>query len=172
MLNVKLKRRDCVGIAASAHYDGERRLREIQAHRFFWRRLSKALIRVSIKTIAIIAGVLVVVSAAGWFFRDAPAVRETAETVSAFAQNIVPDNSYTVAKAENDKAAGRIDKAGAAGPLRKCVSDGRTIYTDEKCPSGSREAPISEGNVTVMPSTRPAAKPKAEEKTKSEEKTK
>jgi hypothetical protein len=124
------------------------------------------------KTIAIIAGSVLVLGAAGWYFRDSPAVREAAQSVSTFTESIVPDNSYTVAKAENDKAAGRIDKAGAAGPLRKCVSDGRTTYTDEKCPSGTREAPISEGNVTVMPGTRPAAKPKAEEKTKSEEKPK
>jgi hypothetical protein len=120
---------------------------------------------VSIKTISAIAAGLAVLAAI-WFFRDEPAVRESADSVTVFAKSILPDNSYTVAKAEKEKAAGKIDKAGGANPLRKCVADSRTVYTDEKCPAGTREAPISEGNITVMPSTRPAGKPKGDEKEK------
>jgi hypothetical protein len=124
------------------------------------------------KTISIIAGLLVMLCAAGWFFGDAPAVRETAQSIATFAQSIVPDNSYTVAASDVEKAAGRIERSKSDNPLRKCVSDGRTVYTDEKCPSGSREAPIREGNVTVIPSQRPPAKSKSEEKAKGEEKAK
>ena len=120
----------------------------------------------SIKTIAIIS-VVVVLAGAGWFFRGAPAVREGADNVTVFAKSILPDNSYTVARAENEKAGGKIDKAGGVNPLRKCVSEGRTVYTDEKCPAGTREAPISEGNITVVPATRAVEKAK-----KSEEKAK
>ena len=52
------------------------------------------------------------------------------------------------------------DKRGAAakgaGNLRKCVAGEKITYTDEACPPGSREQPISSGNVTVMPATRAA----------------
>ena len=119
----------------------------------------------SIKTIAIVAAVILLVGA-GWFFRDAPAMRETADSVAGFGKSILPDNKYTVVRAENEKNAGRSEKAGGAGALRKCIQDARTIYTDEKCPPGSREAPIAEGNVTVVPSSRPVEKPKGEEKSK------
>lgn len=119
----------------------------------------------SIKTIAIVAAVILLVGA-GWFFRDAPAMRETANSVTGFGKSILPDNKYTVVHAENEKNAGRGEKAGGGGALRKCIQDTRTIYTDEKCPPGSREAPISEGNVTVVPSSRPVEKPKGEEKAK------
>ena len=123
----------------------------------------------SIKTIAI-AAVVIALAGAGWLFRDAPAVREAADGVAGFGKSILPDNKYTVVRADNDKSAGRSDKGGGAGPLRKCIADTRTIYTDEKCPPGSREAPISEGNVTVVPSSKPVEKPKSEEKAKGDAK--
>ncbi len=121
----------------------------------------------SIKTIAIITAVVIVLGGAGWFFRDAAVVRESADSVAGFGKSILPDNSYTVVRADSEKAAGRGDKGGGANPLRKCVADARTVYTDEKCPAGMREAPISEGNVTVVPAPRVVEKAK-----KSEEKTK
>lgn len=119
-------------------------------------------IKIIIATVAVS-----VLAAAGWFFRDAPAVRETADSVTGFGESILPDNKFTVVRADNEKNAGKSDKTGAANPLRKCVSDGRTIYTDEKCPSGTREAPIAEGNITVVPAPRTIDKAK-----KSEEKAK
>lgn len=119
----------------------------------------------SIKTIAILAAVIAL-AGAGWLFRDAPVVRETADGMTRFGKSILPDSKYTVVHAENEKNAGRGDKAGGAGPLRKCIQDARIIYTDEKCPPGSREAPIAEGNVTVVPSSRPVDKAKSEEKAK------
>ncbi len=115
----------------------------------------------SIKTIALIAGA-VILAAAGWYFRDSGPVREAGDSVAGFATSILPDNSYTVAK--NDAV--KSSEPGAPHSLRKCVSDTRTVYTDEKCPAGSREAPISEGNVTVVPGPRPSAPAKGEEKAK------
>ena len=122
----------------------------------------------SIRTIAVIAAITVVALAgAGWIFRDSPAVRESADSAAGFGRSILPDNSYTVVTAQNEKAAGKIDKSGGTNPLRKCVSDSRTVYTDEKCPAGMREAPISEGNVTVVPAPRIVEKAKtSEEKAK------
>ena len=113
----------------------------------------------SIKTIALVAAAVVLVAAAGWYFRDTASVRDAGDSVTGFTKSILPDNSYTVAK--ND---GKAAEPGAPHSLRKCVSDTRTIYTDEKCPAGSREAPISEGNVTVVPGQRPAAAAKSESK--------
>jgi hypothetical protein len=120
---------------------------------------------VSIKTIIVIIAVIALVGA-GWFFRDSDMVRGAASSAQAFVKDVLPDNSYSAAKTNADKSAGKGDGAKAPHALRKCVSEARTIYTDEKCPPGSREAPISEGNVTVMPSQRTGGKPKAEEKAK------
>ena len=104
--------------------------------------------------------------AAGWFFRDSKPLVSAATSAQAFVKDVLPDNSYTVAKTNAEKSAGKGDPAKAPHSLRKCVSEARTVYTDEKCPPGTREAPISEGNVTVMPSQRAGGKPKGEEKAK------
>lgn len=51
-------------------------------------------------------------------------------------------------------AQARSAQGGASAPLapepRKCVQDGRTIYTDQPCPKGSRELPV-DGAVTSLP---------------------
>ena len=119
----------------------------------------------SIKTICAIAAVIAL-AAAGWFFRDSEMLRGAASSTQAFVKDVLPDNSYTVAKGKAEKSAGGGDSAKAPHSLRKCVSDGRIVYTDEKCPAGTREAPISEGNVTVMPGQRTVEKPKGDEKAK------
>jgi hypothetical protein len=103
---------------------------------------------------------------AGWYFRDSATLRGAASSAQTFVKDALPDNSYTVAKTDAEKSAGKGDPAKAPHALRKCVSEARTVYTDEKCPAGTREAPISEGNVTVMPSQRAGGKPKGEEKAK------
>ena len=45
-------------------------------------------------------------------------------------------------------------RGSASEPLapepRKCVKDGRTIYTDQPCPKGSQEQPV-DGAVTSLP---------------------
>jgi hypothetical protein len=128
-------------------------------------RLSKAHAFVSIKTIIVIIAVIALVGA-GWFFRDSDVVRGAAGTAQTFVKEVLPDNSYTAGKTNAEKSAGKADRAKESHALRKCVSEARTVYTDEKCPPGTREAPISEGSVTVMPSQRTGGKPKAEEKAK------
>ena len=119
----------------------------------------------SIKTLCAIAAAIAL-AAAGWYFRDSATLRGAASSTQAFVKDVLPDNSYTVSKAKAEKSAVKGDAAKAPHSLRKCVSDGRIVYTDEKCPAGTREAPISEGNVTVMPSQRTDGKPKADEKAK------
>ncbi|HMZ86945.1 MAG TPA: hypothetical protein PK343_09565, partial [Giesbergeria sp.] len=37
-----------------------------------------------------------------------------------------------------------------ATQARKCLVNGRTVYTDQPCPSGSAEKPL-EGSLTVLP---------------------
>ena len=119
----------------------------------------------SIKTILAIV-VVAALAAAGWFFRDSPLLRGAATSTQAFVKDVLPDNSYTAAKPKGDKPGGKAEQSKGPHALRKCVSETRTVYTDEACPPGSREAPISEGNVTVMPGQRAAAQPKGEEKAK------
>ena len=119
----------------------------------------------SIKTILIVAVIALI--AAGWYFRDSKTLVSAATSAQAFVKDVLPDGGKATAKADAEKkSAGK--GADAKGPhlLRKCVSEGRTVYTDEKCPAGTREAPISEGNVTVMPSQRAGGKPKGDEKAK------
>ncbi len=128
-------------------------------------RLSKAHTLVSIKTILAIVAVIALVGA-GWWFRDSRVVRDAAGDIAGFAKSIVPDNSYTAGKTNAEKSAGQTDRSKAGHALRKCVSGVTTIYTDEACPSGTREAPISEGNVTVVPGKQSAEKPKADDKAK------
>jgi hypothetical protein len=47
----------------------------------------------------------------------------------------------------------------AAAGLRKCVREGRLLYTNQACPQGSREQALSAGSVTVLPATPVAALP-------------
>jgi hypothetical protein len=118
---------------------------------------------VSIKTIVVII-VVIALAGAGWLFRDSDMVRGATSTAKTFVKDALPDNSYTAGKANAEKATGKTDPSKAAHMLRKCVSDASITYTDEKCPPGTREAPISEGNVTVMPGQRAGAQAKGGEK--------
>jgi hypothetical protein len=109
---------------------------------------------------------LIALVAVGWFFRDSATLRGAASSAQTFVKDALPDNSYTAAKPNAEKSAGKADQSKAPHSLRKCVSESRTVYTDEKCPTGTREAPISEGNVTVMPGQRAGEKPKGDGKAK------
>jgi hypothetical protein len=128
-------------------------------------RLSKAQTIVSIKTISAAVAVVAVLGA-GWFYRDTETMHTAATTTKTIVKDVLPDNNYTVARTDAEKSGAKADKPKESHALRKCVSDGRTVYTDEKCPTGTRQAPISEGNVTVMPSQRTGGKAKAEDKAK------
>ena len=117
------------------------------------------------KTIIVILAVAAL-AAAGWYFRDTALLRGAASSVEGYVKNTLVDNSATVVKGKGAKSAGQDDPAKKSHALRKCVTESKTVYTDEACPPGSREAPISEGNVTVVPGQRAATKPKGEEKAK------
>jgi hypothetical protein len=154
--------RDCLREAAGAHYCSARLRGGKSATPFNsccsdYRKPDKL---VSTKTLIALLAFLTL--CAGWWYRDSAPMR----SVQAAVKDALPDNSYTTTKKNGDKAAVKSEKPKEAHSLRKCVSDNGTIYTDEKCPGGSREAPISEGNVTVVPGQRPAAKAKSEEKAK------
>jgi hypothetical protein len=43
--------------------------------------------------------------------------------------------------------------------VHKCLTGGRTVYTDDPCPRGSREQALGGGSLTVMPAYRPDALP-------------
>ena len=123
----------------------------------------------SIKTVIVIA-IVAALAAAGWFFRDVGPLRGAASSVEAFVKGALPDNNATVVKDKGAKRGEKTDPSKSIRVLRKCVSEARTVYTDEACPPGSREAPISEGNVTVIPSERPAGKADAKDDMKSRQK--
>lgn len=42
-------------------------------------------------------------------------------------------------------------KDSAAGGVRRCVVDGKTLYTSDPCPTGSVEQRVKGGNVSVVP---------------------
>lgn len=49
---------------------------------------------------------------------------------------------------------------GGTGGVRKCAgADGAVVYTQEACPSGSREQPMGGGSLSVLPAPKPAAMP-------------
>ena len=53
--------------------------------------------------------------------------------------------------------------ADASGMARKCLVEGGVLYTNGKCPPGSREQPVGGGTVSVMPagpSAAPASAPR------------
>ena len=47
---------------------------------------------------------------------------------------------------------GKLERSDSAPATqaRKCLVNGRTVYTDQPCPSGSAEKPL-EGSLTVLP---------------------
>ena len=54
-----------------------------------------------------------------------------------------------------ERMAARPTTAQGAG-LRKCLVDGRPLYTDGECPSGSRQQAITGGTVTIVKGQAPA----------------
>ena len=101
-------------------------------------------------TRALIVALLAALAAAGWYFRDSAPVSGLVRDAGKMAGAIPLEKPVRVDKSGAEKsAAGK-----AAGVLRKCVAGEKVTYTDEKCPPGSRESPISGGNVTVLPAQR------------------
>ena len=110
----------------------------------------------SVKTIIVVL-VVVALAGAGWYFRDSAELGAMLGGIKKEIDSIHVDNGERVGK---DGKSLSPDKKGAAakaaGNLRKCMAGEKVTYTDEACPPGSREQPISSGNVTVMPATRAA----------------
>lgn len=49
----------------------------------------------------------------------------------------------------------------SAADLRKCLADGRVVYTNGKCPAGSQVQALTGGSVSVVASPRPLLPPSA-----------
>ena len=100
---------------------------------------------------AIAVGV-VAAAAAAWGTRDAwlPHAGPWAEQAW---QKITRPGSDTLPP-DKRPAQGQPARSGASEPAapqpRKCVQDGRTIYTDQPCPKGTQELPV-DGAVTSLP---------------------
>jgi hypothetical protein len=110
----------------------------------------------SAKAISVVL-VMAALATAGWHFRDSPEMRGMLGGIKKDLDAIHVDNGIRVGKDGKALPADRKDAASkGAGGLRKCLSGTQTTYTDEACPPGSREMPISSGNVTVVPATRGA----------------
>jgi hypothetical protein len=58
--------------------------------------------------------------------------------------SLPPERRAASAQASADAASAPATQA------RKCLQGGRTVYTDQPCPSGSAERPL-EGALTVLP---------------------
>ena len=99
-----------------------------------------------------IAVLVVAAAAAAWWTRDAwlPHAGPWAEQAW---QKITRPGSDTLPP-DKRPAQGQPARSGASEPAapqpRKCVQDGRTIYTDQPCPKGTQELPVN-GAVTSLP---------------------
>jgi hypothetical protein len=110
----------------------------------------------SAKTICVVLAIAAV-AGAGWYYRDSPELSGILGGIRKDLDVIHIDNGVRVGKDGKALSADKKDSGSkAAGGLRKCVSGAQITYTDEVCPAGSREMPISSGNVTVVPATRGA----------------
>ena len=99
-----------------------------------------------------IAVLVVAAAAAAWWTRDAwlPHAGPWAEQAW---KKITRPGSDTLPP-DKRPAQGQLARSGASEPAapqpRKCVQDGRTIYTDQPCPKGTQELPV-DGAVTSLP---------------------
>jgi hypothetical protein len=120
----------------------------------------------SVKTLSVVLALVAVVGA-GWYFRDSPEMIGMLSGIRKNLDALQVDNGVRAGKDGKALSADKKDAASkAAGGLRKCVSGTQTTYTDEVCPPGSRELPISGGNVTVVPATRGAPASEADKSVK------
>jgi hypothetical protein len=98
---------------------------------------------------------VLVVAGAAWWTADQwlplarPWVDKTWSQLSRPSEDSLPPGK----KAAQGGAAGAQGAASApvVAQPRKCLLDGRTLYTDEKCPPGSREQALDGGAVTSLP---------------------
>ena len=96
---------------------------------------------------------LAVASAAAWWFRDTPVVRDLTQQVrSSSAARWAAEQAAKVV-APLDGAAGTTS---AGSPLHKCAGETGVTYTNGRCPPGTRRLDV-DGAVTVLPPVRAPA---------------
>jgi hypothetical protein len=93
--------------------------------------------------------ILALLAGLGWYYRDNPELRRLLH----LEQPAAPFNGANQSGAAPGPA--------AAG-LHKCRSGAKLTYTNEACPKGSAEQPITGGAVTVVPGQPPAAPTKSD----------
>jgi hypothetical protein len=74
---------------------------------------------------------LLALASAAWTWRDAPLMQRARALVSP-----------------------AVDAAAPAAALRKCVQDGKVLYTNAPCPAGSQSQAVN-GALTVLPALQP-----------------
>ena len=96
-------------------------------------------------------------AAAAWWTRDAwlphagPWAGQAWQHLHRLAPDMVPPGPAPQAQpARGPASASAPAVTPAAPPLRKCVQDGRTTYTDQPCPASAQERPV-DGAVTSLP---------------------
>jgi hypothetical protein len=106
-----------------------------------------------IKTL-IAAIVIATLAIVAWLQRDSTIVRD-----GAFGQLAAPGDAPHTARTtpvDSRSAQGGTGQAKPVVAVRKCLIDGKLIYTNEACPPGSREQALG-GALTVMSFRSPTA---------------
>ena len=100
-----------------------------------------------------IAVLVVAAAAAAWWTRDAwlphagPWAEQAWKKITRPGSDTLPPDKRP---AQGQPARSRTASEPAAPQPRKCVQDGRTLYTDQPCPKGTQELPV-DGAVTSLP---------------------
>jgi hypothetical protein len=103
----------------------------------------------SIYRIALVLG-LAVLAAAGWRFgQSATFQRWTAGDAPAPAPFAFDNGSARVTNPELESTS--VSAPRAHNGVHKCARGTQVVYTDGKCPPGSKELDLTQGTVTVMP---------------------
>ena len=101
---------------------------------------------------SILAALLLAAAAAAWWTSDQWLPQAGPWTEQAW-KKITRPGPDTLPP-DKRPAQGQPARSGASEPAapqpRKCVQDGRTIYTDQPCPTGTQELPV-DGAVTSLP---------------------
>lgn len=104
---------------------------------------------------SILAALLLAAAAAAWWTADQWLPHAGPWTQQAW-KKITRPGSDSLPPDKRPAAQARSAQGGASGPVapqpRKCMQDGRTIYTDQPCPQGSQEQPV-DGALTSLPPT-------------------
>ncbi len=100
----------------------------------------------------VLAVVLVAAAGAAWWTADQWLPHAGPWTEKAWSRLTRPgaDSLPPEKKSAQGSAAGPRGAASAPVEPRKCLQDGRVIYTDQRCPPGSKEQAL-DGAVTSLP---------------------